>query len=181
MSEVYFIDDAYLIRFSWLNGTTDQDYLKPAIRLAQLKRLRYYIGTCLYDRLISLVENQAAGDNTSINHVENVKYKTLLDDHVQDVVMYWTLVELYPYLVRKVDNASILKRVSNNTETLSNDELMDMVQTEQGNAQFFTDRMLHYLKELEGADQIDEFENCDDWEEKPNPKYEVEWNDFDSI
>lgn len=174
-SNAYFIDQDYLIRYSWINGTTDEKYLRPAIRLAQLKRVRFYLGKCLYDKLESLVENQGAGDATDIDNVANVNYKTLLDDYVQDVTMYWSLVELYPYLVRKIDNSNIIKRVGQNTETLSTDELADMVKTERSNAQHFTDQMIKYLDDLEGATQIDEWETCDDCDR--TSKKHIDWLD----
>ena len=161
MNTVYFINQSYLNRFSWLNGSTDEDYIKPAIRLAQLKRVRFYLGKCLYDKLESLVENQDAEDATSINDESNAKYKTLLDTYVMDVTMYWTLVELYPYLVSKIDNANIQKRVAQNTETLTRDELADMVGNEKSNAQHFTDQMIKYLCDLEGDNVISEWETCD--------------------
>jgi len=181
MKEIYFIDDAYMIRFSWLNGSTDQDYLKPAIRLAQLKRLRYYIGTCLYTKLTDLVESQDVGDNTSINHADNAKYKTILDNHIQDVLLYWTLVELYRYLVYKIDNSSILKRVANNTETLSKEELMQMIESEESNAQFFTQRMMTYLANLKGDDRIAEYDNCSEGADIEAPKTSVEWIGIDVL
>ena len=175
MTNVYFIDQDYLIRYSWINGTTDEKYIRPAIRLGQLKRVRFYLGKCLYDKLESLVLNQDEVDDTSINHVDNVAYKTLLDDYVRDVVMYWTLVELYPYLVRKIDNSNIIKRVGQNTETLTTDELADMVKSERSNAQHFTDQMRNYLDDLEGDDRIDEWETCDDCDR--TSKKEIQWMD----
>jgi hypothetical protein len=180
MSNAYFIDQDYLIRYSWINGTTDEKYLRPAIRLAQLKRVRFYLGKCLYDKMESLVTNQLEVDNTSINHVDNAKYKTLLDDYLQDVTMYWALVELYPYLVRKIDNSNIIKRVGQNTETLSSDELADMVKTERSNAQHFTDQMIRYLCDLDGTYTIDEWETCDN-ELAGSPKKELDYLPIDVI
>jgi len=161
MTDVYLIDQDYLIRYSWINGTVDEDFLKPAIRLAQMKRVRFYLGKCLYDKLISLVQNQAAGDATSINDASNSAYKTLLDDYLRDVVMYWTLVELYPYLVRKIDNSNIFRRVSSNSEPISSNELADMVKNERSTAQHFTDQMIKYLCDLDDGNQIPEWETCD--------------------
>ena len=162
MTDVYFIAQDYLIRYSWINGTTDEKYIQPAIRLAQLKRVRFYLGKCLYDKLESLVLNQDAGDSTSINDASNVKYKTLLDDYLRDVVMYWTLVELYPYLVRKIDNSNILKRTGTNADPIDSEELADMVKNERSTAQHFTDQMIKYLCDLEGSDIIPEWETCDE-------------------
>ena len=174
MANAYFINLDYVNRFSWVNGTTDEKYISPAIRLAQLKRVRFYLGKCLYDKIESLVENQAEVDNTSINHVDNVAYKTLLDAYIQDVTLYWTLTELYRYLSIKIDNSNIIKRVGSNTESISREELADMIKNERSNAQHFTDQMVKYLDDAD-TPNIAEWETCSDCAR--TSKRKIDWMD----
>lgn len=177
MKNVYFIDQDYFLRFSQINGTTDRNYIEPAVRLAQLKHVRAYLGKCLFDKLVSLVENQDLNDETSIDHASNSGYKTLLNDYVQDVTLYWALSELYPYLSRKISKANLIKEVPQNAESLSGDELATMVDHERSNAQHFTDLMIKYLNDLEGNAQIAEWENCDD--DCIVRKTEIGWGEFE--
>ena len=68
-----------------------------------------------------------------------------MNDYVRKATLWWTMVELIPSLYVKMDNGSLVLRVSEDTQTILPDDLHREVERARQNAQFYTYRMYQYL------------------------------------
>tara|TARA_R110000782_G_scaffold7345_7_gene24785 strand:- start:121 stop:669 length:549 start_codon:yes stop_codon:yes gene_type:complete len=133
--EILFVNPDYLKRLTNLNGSVEDSYVIPSVILAQDKYLQQYLGTELLDRLKADVEGGTlTGD-----------YLLLMDNYVRKVVCWWTMVDLVPSLYVKIDNGGLVIRTSDNTSSISPDDLHREVERARTNAQFYTQRLVSYL------------------------------------
>ena len=94
--EILLINEDYIKKYTPLTDAVDPNLIRPAIYLAQDKYLTNFLGTNLTVKLKSDVSGGTlAGD-----------YETLLNEYVLKVVLWWTMVELYPSLLYKHDNGN---------------------------------------------------------------------------
>ena len=112
-AEVLFVNPDYIKRITNINGSIEDAYLVPSIILAQDKYIQLYLGTDLLEKLKSDISGGTlAGD-----------YATLMDSYVRKASLWWTMVELIPSLYVKMDNGSLVLRVSEDTQAISPDDL----------------------------------------------------------
>jgi hypothetical protein len=74
-------------------------------------------------------------------------YETLLDQYVRKMLVWWTMIELYPLLVYKHDNGNIVSRDSDNATSISESELHKLMDAAKDNARYYTRRMLDYIRQ----------------------------------
>lgn len=125
----------------------------PAIRESQEIGLQSILGTCLYEKLLDLV------DDGHIVDPENEQYKTLLDDYIQDYLMYQTINSLIPIIGTKIANLGTV---------ISNDEhVVGLTEGERDNlkthylyiADHYCKRMQQFL--LNNMSAFPELNACD--------------------
>jgi len=134
-AEVLFVNPDYIKRITNINGSIEDAYLVPSIILSQDKYIQLYLGTDLLDKL----KTDISGGGLSGD------YATLMNDYVRKATLWWTMVELIPSLYVKMDNGSLVLRVSESTQTISPDDLHREIERARQNAQFYTYRMYQYL------------------------------------
>lgn len=135
--EVLFVNVAYMRRLTNLNDNVDDNTVVPSIILAQDKHLQQYLGTVLY---LDLKKNVSGG---SLNTADAV----LVDNYVRKVVCWWTMVELLPSLYVRHDKVGLVIRSAPNTSPISMDDLNREIERARQNAQFYTQRMVQYLRQ----------------------------------
>jgi hypothetical protein len=133
--EVLFIDEHYLKKYTQLNEAVDTNLIRPAIYLAQDKYIQLWLGTDLYNKIKTEIQN---------NTLSGV-YETLLDQYILKPTVWWTMVELYPSLTYKHDNGNIVTRQSENTTGITKSELDSLVDKARDNANWYTQRLVDYL------------------------------------
>jgi len=74
-------------------------------------------------------------------------YETLIDQYVRKMLVWWTMIELYPLLVYKHDNGNIVSRDSENATSISESELHKLMDAAKDNARYYTQRMLDYIRQ----------------------------------
>ena len=89
-------------QYTDINDSLDAALIKNSIREAGDIELQRVIGTLLYNQLITLVQNDTIGDS------ENAKYKTLLDDYAQDMLLYASYYNLLEYTFIRTRNNGLL-------------------------------------------------------------------------
>lgn len=139
-SEVLFVNLAYLKRVTQLKGGVDENYVIPAIILAQDLHLQMLLGTALFERLKTDVSNGTLSR----------RYEDLLDTHVRKVTAWWTMVELLPNLYVQIDNAGLVQRTASNDTTASASDLRREVERARSNAQFYGKQMYRFLQTFAG-------------------------------
>jgi len=133
--EVLLIDENYIKKYTWINGSVDPLLMYPAIYLAQDEYAQLYLGTDLYNRIKEDVVN---------DDIEG-SYATLLDNYLRRMILWWALYEMLPHLYVKTDNGSLVIRTSEDTQPIAQSDLQNYRDQSRSKAMFYTQRMVDYL------------------------------------
>jgi hypothetical protein len=137
LPEILLIDETFIKKYTAINDSVDTAIIRPCIYLAQDKYLVNYLGTDLTNKLKADAQaGTLAGD-----------YETLIDQYVRKMLVWWTMIELYPLLVYKHDNGNIVSRDSENATSISESELHKLMDAAKDNARYYTQRMLDYIRQ----------------------------------
>jgi hypothetical protein len=131
-----FINDKDVKTFTSINGNLDIDRYVNAVYLAQITHIQSMLGTDLYERLSTDIENDSLSG----------AYRSLLEDYIKPVLIHYSMVEMLPRIAYQISNKGIFKHRSENSETASADEIDDMIERERSAAQFHADRFLDYIR-----------------------------------
>ena len=130
-----FIGAQYLRDNSIINDNVDAAVLQPIIRMAQDKYIQQVLGTSLYNKLISDVDNNTlAGD-----------YATFMMDYVIPTLVQYSVYESVPFMNFKFRNKSISKQSSDNSTPADLAELSYIRDNVLNTAQFYAERMSEFL------------------------------------
>ena len=133
-----------LKQYSDINDSVDPDLLKNNIRLSQDIELQRIIGTLLYDKLLNLV---SSGE---INDAANAVYKTLLDDYIQNMLLYAAYYEtLESIFIRPRNNGLLTPQGGENSITVDR-QVYDMKrQSVRNKMEFYADKLTRFITENE--------------------------------
>lgn len=149
---VLLISEQTLKTYSSLNDNCFGKSILPAIANSQNIELRKIIGSCLLEKLCTLV-----GDG-SITDLENSMYKQLLDDYVQPYLSYMTLSHLVLELSTKLTNFGLVQSNDEHLVNLSLEE-RDLVNHQYlYYADSYCKQMQDWLKE--NKESFPELEGC---------------------
>lgn len=98
---IYWIDESYVrdnlpVEYSLLSGN-----ILPALQQAHFINARDILGDRLFDKINELITNN------TIDDIGNENFKFLLDNYLQNVVLYWTMVYMTTNLLAKYANRGI--------------------------------------------------------------------------
>ncbi len=134
-----FITTKDIKRYSILSGTVDNDKFTQFVEIAQDIHIQTYLGTDLYEKIQELIINDTIGS------VANANYKLLLDTYIKPMHVHWSAVEYMPYIAYTVANGGVYKHTSENSESVSIEEVNVLTERSRTTAQWYTDRMISYL------------------------------------
>ena len=134
-----FISVTDLKKKSIIDGNVDSDKIVQYIEIAQDIHIQNYLGGSLYKKLQELI---IAG---TITDVANADYKTLLDDYVKPMLIWYTQATYIPYSMFQVNNGGLFKHRGENSDTASKEEMEYLVQRTRDTAEFYTKRFLDYI------------------------------------
>ena len=134
-----FITRQDLVTFTSANGNLDPDKFVPYIRLAQDIHIQNYLGTDLYEKIENLIRD---GELTELL---NPNYFNLVKDYVQDMLIYWAMVEYLPYAGVNITNGGIYTHNPENATALDKDRVDSLISKSKDTAQHYTRRMIDYL------------------------------------
>lgn len=137
-SVVYLLSPARLKTASELQENADDKVIKRAIKAAQDIHLEQILGTKLLDKISSLLPGH-------IHNPQNEDYKKLLDEYIEDVLIYHSLEELLDLLSVKFMQKGAMKREAEDAIPLSQSELEAMKRRYRSKAQHYEDRLIRYL------------------------------------
>ena len=138
MAAVLFIDRTDLVRNSILDGNVDTDKFVFFIQTAQEIHIQNYLGTKMYNALINAI---LAG----IDLPENARWKTLLDEYVVSMHIWFTQVDYIPFASYQIRNGGMFKHRSENAETVSKDEVDYLVEKARTNAEWYSRRFIDFM------------------------------------
>jgi len=131
------VDD--LKKKSIIDGNVDSDKILQFIEVAQDTQIQNYLGGNLYKKMQNLIVD------AEINDVGNVNYKTLLDDYIKPMLIWYSQSAILPFMLFQVKNGGIYKHTSDNGQTIDKTELDYIIQRTRDNAEFYAKRFLDYM------------------------------------
>jgi hypothetical protein len=136
MENTLLISEAKLKAFTDINNNLDVDLIKSTIREAQIVHITRLLGTKLYDKILSDVDSNSLSGN----------YKTLVDDYVQDALIYWSYYESLESIYLRPRNNGLLQP-QGGENSLSVDMLIydKKRQSVKNKAEYFSERLVDYL------------------------------------
>ena len=136
MQNTLLISEAKVKAFTDINNNLDPSLIKSTIREAQIIHITRLLGTKLYDKIIDDVD---AGTLTG-------NYKSLVDDYVQDSLLYWSYYESLESIYLRPRNNGLLQPQGGDN-ALSVDMLIydKKRRSVKNKAEYFSERLVDYL------------------------------------
>lgn len=142
MTTTFLISEAKVRNFTDINQMVDTDLLKNNIRVAQDYYLQSIIGTLLYQKLLSDV------DSSSLTGA----YKTLVDDYIQDYILYATYYEsLESIYLRPRNNGLLRPNGGENSDPVDKDLYEMKRQSIENKMTFYAEKLTDYILEEEAS------------------------------
>jgi hypothetical protein len=137
MATVLFINRQDLLRNSIIDGNVDTDKYVQFIKLAQEIHIQNYLGTEMYNALSAAIP--------TIDDPVNARWKSLLNDYVVPMLIWFSQVDYIPFASYQIRNGGVSKHVSENSESVSKDEVDYLVEKARTNAEWYTRRFIDYM------------------------------------
>lgn len=137
MAQVYFISADKLKEDTVINENTDNKLISPTILMAQDIYIQSILGTSLYTELKNQIQNNTV---STLN-------QTLLTDYLQTAIKYYCMAELTTPLTYKFMNKSIVVKNSENSTTVSPEQLSQIKNYYLNHAEWYAKRIVKYLQE----------------------------------
>ena len=138
MATVLFIDRTDLVRNSILDGNISTDKFIFFIKTAQEIHIQNYLGSKMYDGLTAAIK-------AGIDLAANARWKLLLDEYVVPMHIWFTQVDYLPFASYQLRNGGMYKHRSENSETVSKDEVDYLVEKARTNAEWYSRRFIDYM------------------------------------
>lgn len=137
MKNTLFISVASIKERTGLHANVDDKLVLPEIKTAQDMYIHQMLGTALYERLQTGIENNNLDADETI----------LLDNYITDTLVYFVLSELPTGLSFQFYNKGLIRKNSDNTETPQMQDLLDISARYRKRAEFYAERTIKFLKQ----------------------------------
>lgn len=141
MTKILLISEDTIKTHSNLNDNVWGKTLTPAITTTQDIWLSQILGKDLYHRLLELVESGG------IRNAQFKAYKVLLDDYIQNYLIYQTLVNLIPEISTKITNMGLVVSNDEHVQNVTQGERDLVMGQYQKYADAYCKMMQDFLKE----------------------------------
>ena len=138
-NKALFISILDLKKKSILSGNVDPDKIIQFVEVAQDTHIQNYLGGKLYDKMQTLIINNTISD------AGNADYKTLLDEYVKPMLIWFTQSNYMPFAAYQVSNGGVFKHRSENSDSITTEELNILVRRATETAEFYTRRFMDYM------------------------------------
>ena len=139
MATALFINRTDLVRNSILDGNIDTDKFIQFIKLAQEIHIQNYLGTELYKEIGGMIADGSIDDNA------NAKFKTLLNDYIAPMQIWFAQVDYIPFAAYQIRNGGVFKHSTETSETVSKNEVDYLVEKARTNAEWYARRFISYM------------------------------------
>ena len=139
MATALFINRTDLVRNSIIDGNVDTDKFIQFIKIAQEIHIQNYLGTELYNKISTLISDGTIDDSA------NAKYKTLLNDYIVPMLIWFAQVDYIPFAAYQIRNGGIYKHTSETSESVSKNEVDFLVEKSRTNAEWYARRFIDYM------------------------------------
>lgn len=153
MTKILLISEDTIKTHSNLNDNVWAKSLTPAIITTQDIWLSQILGKSLYHKLLELVENGG------IRNENFQAYKVLLDDYVQNYLIYETLANLIPEISTKITNMGLVVSNDEHVQNVTQGERDLVMGQYQKYADAYCKMMQDFLKD--NRKEFPELDCCD--------------------
>ena len=130
-----FITLKELKRKSIFDGNLDADKIIQFIEVAQDTEIQTYLGTKLYEKIqTEIIANTLSGN-----------YKTLVDEYVKPMLIWYTQAAFIPYAAYQISNGGIYKHNSENSTAVDQSEINALASHATETAEFYTQRFMDHM------------------------------------
>lgn len=130
-----FITIKELKRKSIFDGNLDSDKIIQFIEVAQDTEIQTYLGSKLYEKLqADIIADTLTGD-----------YKTLVDDYIKPMLIWYTQAAYIPYAAYQISNGGIYKHSSENSTAVDQSEINSLTSHSTETAEFYTQRFMDHM------------------------------------
>ena len=138
MTTTFIISEEKLRQFTDMNDSVDSALIKNAVREAQDISLQRIIGTKLYKKILADIDaNTLTGD-----------YKILVDDYIQDFLLYAAYYEALEAIYMRPRNNGLLTPTGGENSINTDRTLFDVKrQNVQNKGEFYAEKLSSYLAE----------------------------------
>lgn len=135
MATALFITPKDLKQNSLVDGNVDVDKFIQFIKIAQQIHVQNYLGTALYDKISQdILDGNLTGN-----------YLTLVKDYIKDMLVHFAMVDYLPFAAYQVSNGGVFKHTSENSESVSKEEVDTLIEKHRTFAQFYTRRFIDHM------------------------------------
>jgi hypothetical protein len=135
MATALFIKPIDIKRNTIIDGNVDVDKFIQFIKIAQQIHVRNYLGSDLYNKISSdIIADSLTGD-----------YLSLVNTYIQPMLIHFAMVDYLPFAAYQVKNGGVFKHSSENSETVSKNEVDYLVNKEREFAEYYTRRFIDYM------------------------------------
>jgi hypothetical protein len=135
MATALFITPTDLKQNSLIDGNVDIDKFIQFIKIAQQIHIQNYLGGALYDKISEDIVNGTLAD----------PYLALLTDYIKDMLIHYAMVDYLPFAAYQVANGGVFKHVSENSESVTKNEIDTLIDKHRNFAQFYTRRFVDFM------------------------------------
>lgn len=138
MTNTLIISETKLRMFTSLNDNVDTELLRTGVVVAQDIELQRILGTKLYKKILSDIDSSSLTGN----------YKTLVDDYVQNSLLYWAYYYvLEDIMVRPRNNGLLIPTGGENSQQVDKTFYDRQRQSAKNKAEAYSERLTNYLIE----------------------------------
>ena len=135
MAQALFVSRDEIVKFTALNGNIDVDNFVQWVKVAQDIHIQNYLGTKLFKKINDdIVAGTLAGNYLSLTNV-----------YVKPMLVHWAMVEFLPFAAYTIANKGVYKHNSENSDTVSKEEVDFLVEKERSIAENYTRRFIDYM------------------------------------
>jgi len=119
-----------------VSGDLDWNYIWPHIQATQDKWIQPALGQSLYEKIMTdIAGGSLSGD-----------YKTLVDDYIVRVTVWFTCYGGLPFWGVKVVNSGIMQRIVDDGQAVSFTDIDKLAELCRGQGEFYKERLINYLR-----------------------------------
>ena len=137
MATQLFINRTDLIRNSIMDGNISTDKFIQFVKIAQEIDVQQIMGTDLYNGLSAAMPN--------IEDSSNVRWKTILDDYIVPMLIWYAQSNYYPFAAYQVKQGGVFKHTSENSISVDKNEVDFLVEKARTNAEWYSRRFIDFM------------------------------------
>ena len=138
-NKALFVSIADIKKKSIISGNVDPDKIVQFVEVAQDTHIQNYLGGKLYKKLQDLIVNNQLDD------AANSDYKTLVDTYIKPMLIWYTQADYMPFAAFSIGNGGVYKHISENSESVTMEELNMLAARAMETAEFYTRRFVDYM------------------------------------